>query len=256
MPNVQRMALYCNIGVFKIKTFINQKRILGQVRRAVEDYNMIEDGDRIVVGVSGKDSVTLLIALRMLQNFLGRKFSIEAVTLTLGIGDTDLSYTENLCSEMGINYTVEETLIGKIVFEARHEDNPCSLCANMRRGALHNVAKSLGCNKVALGHHKNDVIETFMLSTLYEGRIHTFSPVTYLDRKGLYLIRPLIYTEEYEIKSFVKQNGIIPIKNPCPSNGKTKRQYVKELLQTMSRENHEVKNNIFGAIKRLGIDGW
>lgn len=242
--------------MFKIKGFLKQKRLLGQVRRAVEDYNMIEDGDRIAVGVSGKDSTALLIALRRLQDFYDKKFSLEAITLTLGIGECDYSYTKSLCQELGVNYAIEETLIGKIVFEARHEDNPCSLCANMRRGALHNAAKALGCNKVALGHHMDDVVETFMLSTLYEGRIHTFSPVTYLDRKELYLIRPLIYTEEKEIKSFIKANNIVPIKNPCPANGKTTRQYIKDTLYNMSKENRNVKQNIFGAIKRLGIDGW
>lgn len=226
------------------------------MRKAVEDYNMIEDGDKIAVGVSGKDSVALLIALWMFQKFYKKEFSLEAITLTLGIGEVDLTYTKNLCREIGVNYTVEKTLIGKIVFEARQEENPCSLCANMRRGALHNVAKTLKCNKVALGHHRDDAIETFMLSTLYEGRLHTFSPVTYLDRKELCIIRPLVYTKEKDIKAFVKANGIIPIKNPCQVNGKTKRQYIKDLLYTMEKENRDAKDNIFGAIKRSGIDGW
>jgi tRNA(Ile)-lysidine synthase TilS/MesJ len=241
---------------FNIKVFLKQKRLLGQVRKAVEDYDMIAEGDRIAVGISGKDSITLLIALRQLQNFFDKKFSLEAITLTLGIGECDLAYTENLCSELGVNYTILDTVIGKIVFEERKEDNPCSLCANMRRGALHNAAKALECNKVALGHHRDDAIETFMMSTLYEGRLHTFSPVTYFDNKELYLIRPLIYTEEKEIKGFVKANNIIPINNPCPVNGKTKRQYIKELLYNMCKENIDSKDNIFGAIKRSGIDGW
>jgi len=239
-----------------MKGFVKQKRLLGQVRKAVEDYGMIAEGDRIAVGISGKDSIVLLIALRQFQEFFDKKFSLQAVTLTLGIGECDLTYTRNLCNEIGVNYTVSETVIGKIIFEERQEANPCSLCANMRRGALHNTAKALGCNKVALGHHKDDVIETFMLSTLYEGRFHTFSPVTYLDKKELYLIRPLIYTEEKEIKGFVKANNIIPIKNTCPVNGKTKRQYIKELLCNMTKENADAKENIFGAVKRSGIDGW
>lgn len=242
--------------MFVIKGFLEQRRILGQVCKAVEDYNMIEEGDHIAVGVSGKDSITLLIALRQLQHFLDRKFSLEAITLTLGIGECDLTYTRNLLEEIGVNYTVEETLIGKIVFEEMKEENPCSLCANLRRGALHNVAKSLGCNKVALGHHSDDVIETFMMSLLYEGRVHTFSPVTYLSKKDIYLIRPLLYTKEKEIKSFVKANSILPIHNPCQANGKTKRQYVKELLYTMSKENRHVKENVFGAIKHSSIDDW
>ena len=162
------------------------KRLLGQIRRAIQDYDMIQDGDRVAVGVSGgKDSLTLLVALRQLKNFLPRKFELEAITLTMGIGEFDTTPIKELCERIDVNYTVEETLIGKIVFEARKEKNPCSLCANLRRGALHNAAKRLNCNKVALAHHRDDVIETLLLSTFYEGRLHTFSPVTYLDRKGL-----------------------------------------------------------------------
>ncbi|ALX09857.1 PP-loop family protein [Acetivibrio thermocellus AD2] len=218
---------------------------------------MIQDGDRIAVGVSGgKDSLTLLVALRQLKNFLPVKFELKAITLTMGIGEVDLSPVRELCERIDVSYTVEETLIGKIVFEERKEKNPCSLCANLRRGALHNTAKRLGCNKVALAHHMDDVIETFLLSLFYEGRIHTFSPVTYLDRKGLYLIRPLIYTEEKLVKQFVKANNIITVANPCPANGYTKRQYIKDLLAELRKENRQIKSNIFGAIKRSGIDNW
>ncbi len=232
------------------------KRILGQIRKAAQDYNMIKDGDRIAVGVSGgKDSLTLLVALKMLQSFYPCKFELEAVTLTMGIGEFNLDPVRELCGKIDVNYTIEETLIGKIVFEARQEKNPCSLCANLRRGALHNVAKALGCNKVALAHHKDDVIETFLLSTFYEGRLHTFSPVTYLERKALYLIRPLIYTEEKEIKGFVKARGLAIVPSPCPANGKTKREDIKSLLTEMSKGKKDIKNNIFGAIRRSGIDG-
>lgn len=227
------------------------------MRRAIEDYQMIEDGDRIAVGVSGgKDSLTLLVALKQIQRFFPKKFEIEAITLTMGIGEFDTTPIRELCAAIGVNYTVEETLIGKIIFDVREEKNPCALCANLRRGALHNAAKSLGCNKVALGHHRDDVIETLLLSTFYEGRFHTFSPVTYLDRKGLYLIRPLIYTEEKVVKEFVKANNIITVPSPCHVDGKTKRQYVKDLLKDLQKENREVKNNIFGAIKRSEIDDW
>lgn len=236
--------------------FIKQKRILGQVRNAVTDYQMIKEGDSIAVGISGKDSITLLIALSMLQKFYPVRFSLVAITLTLGIGETDLSYTKYLCQEIGVPYTVEETLIGRIVFEERKEENPCSLCANMRRGALHNAALTLGCNKVALGHHRDDAIETFLLSTFYEGRFHTFSPVTQLDKKDLSIIRPLIYLEEKEIKGFVKVNQIQPIHNPCQANGKTKRQEIKDLLHQLEQENRFTKDNLFGALKRSGIDGW
>ena len=233
------------------------KRLLGQVRRAVQDYNMIRSGDRIAVGVSGgKDSLALLIALRKLKEFYPEKFELEAVTLTMGIGETDLKPVRDFCRELDVNYTVEETLIGRIVFEARQEKNPCSLCANLKRGALHNAAKRLGCNKVALAHHRDDVVETLLLSTFYEGRFHTFSPVTYLDRKKLYLIRPLIYVEEKDIKGFVRSNGLKIVPSPCPATGTTKRQYIKNLLMEMVKENRSIKDNIFGAIKRSGIDGW
>lgn len=231
------------------------KRILGQVRKAIEDYNMIQDGDRIAVGVSGgKDSLALLVALSHLQKFYPKKFHIEAVTLTLGIGKIDLTAIKKLCQDLGVNYTVEETLIGKIVFEARKEKNPCSLCANMRRGALNNVAKGLNCNKVALGHNRDDIIETLLLSLFFEGRLNTFSGVTYLDRKDLYVIRPLLYIEEREIKGFIKSYGLETIPSPCQVNGKTKRQYIKELILDLARQNKDVKSNIFGAIKRYGLD--
>lgn len=241
----------CVCEVFAIQ------KLLGQIRRAIEDYDMIQDGDKVAVGVSGgKDSLTLLVALRQLQNFLPRKFELEAVTLTLGIGEFDLTPVKELCRRIGVNYTIEETLIGRIVFEERQEENPCSLCANLRRGALHNVAKNLGCNRVALAHHYDDVVETLLLSTFYEGRLHTFSPVTYLKRKELYLIRPLIYTQEKEVRGFVNSYGLTTVPNPCTANGKTKRQYIKDLIRDLNEDNRCVKQNIFGAIKRAHIDEW
>ncbi len=236
---------------------VSIQRILGQVRRAIQDYNMIEDGDKIAVGVSGgKDSMTLLTALRQLQNFYPKKFELEAISLTMGIGNADYTPVVEYCKQIGVNYSVEETLIGKIIFEVRNEKNPCSMCANLRRGALHNKAKKLGCNKVALGHHRDDAVETLLLSSFYEGRIHTFSPVTYLDRQDLYLIRPLIYTEEKQIKSVVKSESLPIVKSPCHVDGKTKRQYIKDLILELQKDNREIKSNLFGAIKRAEIDGW
>ncbi|MDP4181370.1 MAG: ATP-binding protein [Bacillota bacterium] len=218
---------------------------------------MIKEGDRVAVGVSGgKDSLTLLVVLRQLQQFFPKKFELEAITLTLGIGEFDLTPVKELCKRIGVNYTIEETLIGKIIFEARQEKNPCSLCANMRRGALHNVTKSLGCNKIALAHHRDDVIETLLLSAFYEGRIHTFSPVTYLDKKDLHMIRPLIYAEEKEVKAFVKENGLTVVKSPCHVDGFTKRESIKKMLYDLAKEKRDIKSNIFGAIKRAEIDGW
>ncbi len=218
---------------------------------------MIQEGDRIVVGVSGgKDSITLLVLLKQLQSFFPVRFELEAVTLTMGIGEFDLTPVKELCKNIGVNYTIEETVIGKIVFEARNESNPCSLCANLKRGALHNVAKKLNCNKVALAHHRDDVIETFLLSTLYAGKLQTFSPVTYLKRKELYLIRPMIYIEEKHVKEYIKTNTLVTVPSPCHVDGKTKRQYIKDLLKEMHKDNKNVKNNVFGAIKRSGIDDW
>jgi tRNA 2-thiocytidine biosynthesis protein TtcA len=233
------------------------KRILGQVRKAVQDFGMISEGDRIAVGVSGgKDSITLMLALNKLKEFYPANFELEAVTIDPGLEGMDFSSLAKLCREHGINYTIEKTCIGKIIFDARQEENPCSLCANLRRGALSNAALRLNCNKVALAHHRDDVIETLLMSTFYEGRIHTFSPVTCLDRKGLFVIRPLIYVEEKQIRAFIRDEGIEIVKNPCPANGYTKRQEIKALIHNMSKETKDIKSNIFGAIKRSGLDGW
>lgn len=218
---------------------------------------MIEAGDKIAVGVSGgKDSMTLLTALCQLQRFYPKKFELEAISLTMGIGNADFTPVAEYCRNAGVNYTIEETNIGKIIFEIRNEQNPCSMCANLRRGALHNAAKRLGCNKVALGHHKDDAIETLLLSTFFEGRIHTFSPVTYLERKDLYLIRPLIYVEEKQIKFFSKSGYFPIVKSPCHIDGKTKRQYIKDLISQLQKDKNDIKSNLFGAIKRAEIDGW
>ncbi len=233
------------------------QRILGQVRRAIQDYDMIGDGDRIAIGVSGgKDSMTLLTALQQLQRFYPKKFEIQAISLTMGIGNADFTPVAGYCRRIGVNYTIEETQIGRIIFEYRQEKKPCSMCANLRRGALHNVSKKLGCNKVALGHHRDDAIETLLLSTFFEGNLHTFSPVTYLDRKELYLIRPLIYTEEKQIKAVAKSGQFPIVKSPCHIDGKTKRQYVKDIIFQLQKENRNIKSNLFGAIKRAEIDGW
>lgn len=218
---------------------------------------MIQEGDRIAVGVSGgKDSLTLLIMLRRLMDFYPVKFEIKAVTLAMGIGEPDFTPVRRLCEDIGVEYLLEDTDIGKIVFEERQEKNPCSLCANLRRGALNNTALRLGCNKVALAHNRDDVIETLLLSTFYEGRIHSFSPVTYLDRKNIVVIRPLIYVEEKQIRAFLRERNLQVIHNPCIANGHTKRQFVKELLKDLSSDYREIKNNIFGAIKRSGLNGW
>ncbi len=226
------------------------KKILGCIRRADQDFSMIQEGDRIAVGISGgKDSLTLLKALRLYQYFSKTPFQLEAITLTMGLEPFDLSGVERLCADLEIPYTVRHTKIGKIIFEERKEKNPCSLCANMRRGALHNVASELGCNKVALGHHREDVIETFFLSLFYEGRLNTFSPVTYLTRKKITLIRPMVYVPEKEIISYAKKEELPVVHNPCPANGFTKRQYMKDLMASLSRDIPRVKEQVIGALR-------
>lgn len=234
-----------------MKYNVDMKRILACMRRAISDYNMIEDGDKIAVGLSGgKDSLTLLLGLNRLKSFLPRKFEITAVCLSLGFDGLDTGPLEKLCDINGIRFVKRETHIGTIVFDYRKESNPCSLCANMRRGALNNIAVELGCNKVALGHHYDDVIDTFFLSLLFEGRIHTFSPVTYLSRKKVSVIRPLIYLKETEIKSFIKKSDVTIVKNSCPKDCHTSRQYVKDLINNLCAHDPLIKTRVFGAIKR------
>lgn len=226
------------------------KKILGCIRRAAEDFNMIQPGDNIAVGVSGgKDSLTLLSALHLYKYFSKIPFTLQAITLTMGYDNFDLSGVEKLCKELDIPYTIQETEIGKIVFEERQEKNPCSLCANLRRGILHTAALKLGCNKVALGHHRDDVIETFFLSLFYEGRINTFSPVTYLDRKKITLIRPMIYVPEKDIISLAKRRALPIVDNPCPANGLTKRQDMKDLFTTLSKNIPNVREQVLSALR-------
>ena len=233
------------------------QKLLSYVRRAVEDYHMIDEGDKIAVGVSGgKDSLCLLLALSHLQRFYPKRFELEAITVSLGLPGAQYYDIEDLCRKIGVHYSVVETDIGEIIFQERKEKNPCSLCSKMRKGALNDAADKLGCNKVALGHNKDDVIETFIMSLFYEGRIHCFSPVSFLDRKKIYSIRPLIYVPEYEAKSFIQKSGISIVKNPCLADGNTKRQETKELLAELSTKYDNLNGKIFGAIQRSGIKGW
>lgn len=226
------------------------KKVLGCLRKAVEDFNMIQEGDRIAVGVSGgKDSLTLLKALRLYQYFSPVKFELEAITLTMGFEGCDLTEVQEFCKELEIPYTIRETQIGKIVFDVRKEKNPCSLCAKLRRGALHNVALERGCRKVALGHHREDVIETVFLSLFYEGRFNTFSPVTYLDRKGITLIRPLVYAPEADIIGAARRHKIPVVNNPCPMNGNSQREYMKKLIKSIAKDIPDVQERILTALK-------
>lgn len=225
------------------------QRLFSLTRQAVDHYQLIEEGDRIAIGISGgKDSLALLYALQGLQKFYPKHFELEAVTVDLGYPGFNLSPVEALCQKLQVPYTIVPTQIGKIVFEERQESNPCSLCAKLRKGAFNEKIKELGCNKLAYAHHKDDVVETMMLSLMYEGRFHSFSPKTYLDHMDLTLIRPLIYVSEAEIIGFCNKYQLPIVKNPCPADGYTKRQYVKDLLQTLNRENPGVKDRMFSAI--------
>ena len=234
------------------------QQVLSYVRKAVDDYHMIEEGDKIAVGISGgKDSLTLLYALHGLRRFYPLHFDIHAVTVDLGFGNLDLSRIEEICSqELQIPYTIVKTDIANIIFEQRKESNPCSLCAKMRKGALNEAIKKEGCNKVAYAHHKDDVVETMLMSLIYEGRFHTFSPVTYLDRMDLTVIRPLMYMNEADVIGFVNKNQVPVVKSPCPADGYTKREYVKQLLKKLNQENPGVKERMFTAIQDGGMTGW
>mgnify|MGYP000288554646 FL=1 len=233
------------------------KRIITCVRKAVEDYDMIQDGDRVAVGVSGgKDSLVLLGALANLSRYYPKKFSVIGLTVDMGYG---LDYTEikKYCESFGAEHKVKYTNIKEIVFDERKEPNPCSLCAKMRSGALNDFAIENGCTRVALGHHNEDVLETFFLSLMYEGRINCFPPVTYMDKTDLYRIRPLIYVREGDIKGAVRRLGVPVLHNPCPADGNTKRKEMKDLIARLNKEmNPGLKKRLFTAIKNSEIDGW
>lgn len=235
----------------------NIKRVLSFVRRAVDDYSMITDGDKIGVGVSGgKDSLTLLCALSEMRRFYPKKFELHAITIDMGFENTDFSKIAELCAALDVPYHIIPTQISKIIFEVRKESNPCSLCAKMRRGALHAAAKDIGCGKVALGHHFDDAVETFMLNLFYEGRIGCFQPVTYLSRRDLYLIRPMIYMPEKDIRYFASKVSLPVVESSCPANGNTERAEMKKLLLDLERRNKGLRYRIFGALQRGEISGF
>lgn len=211
------------------------QKLFSLTRQAIDDYQMIEEGDRIAIGISGgKDSLTLLYAMQGLQKFYPKRFELEAVTVDLGYLGFDLEPIRQLCQKLQVPYNVIPTQIGKIVFEERQESNPCALCAKLRKGAFNDRIKELGCNKVAYAHHKDDMVETMLLSLMYEGRFHSFLPKTYLDRMDLTVIRPLIYVSESEVIGFRNKYHLPVAKSPCPADGYTKRQYVKDLLRKLN----------------------
>ncbi len=235
------------------------QKILGFMRKAITEFDLIQDGDRIAVGVSGgKDSVVMLRGLCLLRRFIGIDYGIVAITLDPcfdGV-EGDYSAISALCEEMGIEYVLKRTQIGQIVFDVRKEEHPCSLCARMRRGALHDAAKEYGCNKVALGHHFNDAVETFMMNLFIEGRIGCFSPKSYLSRKDLTLIRPMVLAPESDIRRAANRNELTVIKSKCPVDGHTKREDMKNYLAQMEKNDKGFTDRIFGALRRSGIDGW
>ena len=229
----------------------------GTVRRAVDDYNMISEGDRIAVGVSGgKDSLVLLLALNHLRKYYPKHFDIEGITIELGFEGMDFTPVKELCANEGIPYTCIKTDIKEIVFDVRKEDNPCSLCSKMRRGAINDAITEKGITKLALGHHFDDAVETYMMSLLLEGRISCFRPVTYLDRSGVTQIRPLIYAGEQRIANLAQDLNLPVVENPCPEDKGSKRYEIKKLLSSMCESYPDIKSKIFGAMQRLPLDGW
>lgn len=235
------------------------QKILGYMRRACQEFNLIEDGDKIAVGVSGgKDSLVLLCGLAEMRRFYEKKYEVCAITLDPRFGgkETDYSPVARLCEKYGIEFKLVKTDIGEIVFDIRKEPNPCSLCAKMRRGALHDAAKSMGCNKLALGHNNDDAVETFVMNLLNEGRIGCFAPISYLSRKDITVIRPLVFAPEQAVMSCAKRNNLEIVKSRCPADKTTRRQWTKELLHSLDRDNRGTKERIFGAMRKAGIDRW
>jgi tRNA(Ile)-lysidine synthase TilS/MesJ len=233
------------------------QHLMGMVRRCVDDYNMIDEGDRIAVGVSGgKDSLALLMLLAGLRQYYPKKFQLQAITVDMGRPDMDFTPVAELCQRLDVPYTRVQTQISDIVFHARKEKNPCSMCAKMRRGALHDAMKAAGCNKVALGHHYDDAVETFLLSLFYEGRLSCFQPVTWLSRMEVTQIRPMLYVGEKAVESFSRRMDLPVVVNTCPADKNTKRQEVKDLLAVLQKQYPDLKTKIFGAMQRFPLPQW
>lgn len=233
------------------------RRLLSYVRRAVDDYALLEENDKIAVGISGgKDSMVLLYALKHLQRFYPKHFDLLAITVHLGYEDFHPEGIQAFCKELQVPHELIHTQISEIVFQEHKENKVCSLCARLRKGALNQAALAYGCSKVAYAHHRDDLIETMLLSMIYEGRFHSFSPKTKLERTGLTLIRPLMYAPEAEIIGFQHKYSIPVIMNPCPVEGHTKRQYVKDLLRKLNQDNKGVKERLFASIQSADFDDW
>lgn len=232
------------------------QKLMGLVRRCVEDYEMIEDGDKIAVGISGgKDSLVLLRLLAALRSYHNKKFTLQAITIDMGLG-MDYSGIEEMCRELDVPYTIVKTEIGPIIFDYRKEKNPCSMCSKMRRGALNQALLDQDCNKLALGHHFDDAVETFMMSLIYEGRISCFQPVTHLDRTGVIQIRPMLYIHEKTVASFAQRENLPVLQNRCPVDKHTKREEIKDLIFSLAKDYPDLKERIFGAMQRYPLAAW
>ena len=233
------------------------KHILGHIRRAIEDYNMIEDGDKIAVALSGgKDSITLLKSLKILQRFYPKNFNLIAISINPGFDFFDEDFLHNICDEIGVDLFIEKYDIASIVFKDRKEKNPCSLCANLRRGILNTTAKREGCNKLALGHNLDDVLETFLMNFFYAGNLNTFSPINYMSRSGITAIRPLIYVPEKDIKNYIKRSEMKVMNKVCPNDGTSTRENMKKLITDLHTKLPYIRSNMIGAIERMEINGW
>lgn len=233
------------------------QKLYSYTRKAIDDFQMIKEKDSIAVGISGgKDSLTLLYALAGLRKFYPIHYSLTAVTVDLGYPDFDLTAIKELCRELDVPYHIISTEIGAIIKEQNIKNSPCSLCAKLRKGALNKAVVELGCNKVAYAHHKDDIIETMLLSLMFEGRFYAFPPVTHLDRSNLDVIRPLMYVPEVDVIGFKNHYNLPVVKNPCAFDGKTQRQYAKDLLQQLNKDHPGVKNRLFTAILNGNIPDW
>ena len=232
------------------------QKLLGLLRRCIDDYSMISPGDKIAVGVSGgKDSLVLLVLLAGLREYFNKPFELEAITIDMGLG-MDYSSIQAMCDQLKIPYTIVKTEIAPIIFDHRKEKNPCSMCSKMRRGALNQALLDLGLNKLALGHHYDDAVETFVMSLIYEGRISCFQPVTDLDRTGIIQIRPMLYIHEKTVDSFATRHNLPVLANRCPVDKNTKREEIKQLVYDLSATYPDLKERIFGAMQRLPLPEW
>lgn len=235
------------------------QKIMGEMRAAMERYEMVESGDRIAVGVSGgKDSLVLLCALARLREYYPQPFEVVALTVDPCFGGKETDYTSiaSLCETLDVEYRIRRSRLGEIIFEERKEKNPCSLCARMRRGILHNMAKEAGCNKLALGHHFDDAVQTFFMNLFYGGTLSCFSPKTYLSRKDLWMIRPLIFTEELAIRSAARRSGLPVVKSACPADGATSRQDTAGLIADLERQFPDLRSKVMGAMQRSHLSNW